>query len=163
MLNFLLPKTKVQAYDIKEVPIENFEVIGISQINPYCNIKYENETFLTVVNLANNFKSCDEKEGMLLSRYFTVRRCPRCRKVELIPTKIRLNFSPRYLKNPEDYALDFSYESKYNFPSCISAYCSHCASCFEIHIKHSDLWVKEAKRVRERDLIGCAWEEYQVE
>ena len=56
MLDFLLPKSKIQAFNLREVPIEHFEVIGIGQINPYCNIQYDNEIFLTVVNFANAYQ-----------------------------------------------------------------------------------------------------------
>ena len=70
MLDFLTPKTKVQAYTVNEIPIEHFEVIGIGQINPYCQTQYDNEIFVTVVNLANDSKNYDEKEGLILTKYF---------------------------------------------------------------------------------------------
>ena len=73
MFDFFTPKTKVRYFALREVPIEDFEVIGISQINPYCNKTYDNEIFLTVVNFANTSRRFDEKEGLILSEYFTVR------------------------------------------------------------------------------------------
>ena len=75
MLNFLTPKNKLQAWAIREVAIETFEVIGIGQINPYCTSQYENEIFITVVNFANDAKNYDEREGLILTKYFTVKKC----------------------------------------------------------------------------------------
>lgn len=155
MLDFLIPKNKVRAYSIREIPIEHFEVIGIGQINPYCNLKYDNELFLTVINIAGDCKKYDEKEGIILSKQFTVRKCPECGALALVPTKIRIN-----LKNQE--APNQFEETIYNFPSYANAYCNSCSTCFEIRIKSSDLWVKEAKKVKEKELIGGLWEEYQV-
>ena len=37
----------VSGFEAKEVPIEEFEIIGVGQINPYCNLQYENEIFIT--------------------------------------------------------------------------------------------------------------------
>lgn len=165
MLNFLTPKTKVQAYNIKEVPIETFEVIGVGQINPYCCFQYENEIFLTVVNFANESRQFDEKEGLILAKYFTVRRCPRCKRIELIPVKIKINLDLTYLKHEEEIAFDAfeEFPSRRHFPSVVSAFCNHCSSCFEIRIKMKDAWIKEARRIKERDLITASWEEYQID
>jgi len=163
MLDFLMPKTKVQAYNFREVPIETFEVIGIAQINPYCSSHYENETFLTVVNFANGSKNYDEKESLILAKYFTMRRCINCGKNELIPINIKINLHNLYLKNEEEIAFDAysEYPSRINTPSIVKAYCNNCNSCFEIRIKTKDLWVKEAKAIKERNLIA-PWQEYKL-
>ena len=164
MLDFLIPKTKVQVYTIKEVPIEDFEVIGIGQINPYCKLRYEDEIFVTVVNFANDSRNYDEKEGLIVSKYFSVRRCPRCKKVELIPVKMKINLDATYLRNEEEIAYD-AYEehpSRRHFPTYVDAYCNSCNSCFEIRIKSKDLWIKEAKKIKDKDLITHSWYEYNV-
>ncbi|MBQ8848476.1 MAG: hypothetical protein IJ003_05980 [Candidatus Gastranaerophilales bacterium] len=165
MLDFLLPKSKIQAFNLREVPIEHFEVIGIGQINPYCNIQYDNEIFLTVVNFVNESKNFDEKEGLIIAKYFSVRRCPRCKKTELIPVKMHINMDLNYLKNEEEIAFD-AYEehpSRRHFPTLVSAYCNHCNSCFEIRIKNKDTWIKQAKRIKEKDLVTRSWEEYNTD
>ena len=165
MLDFLVPKTKIQAYTVNEIPIEHFEVIGIGQINPYCRTQYDNEIFVTVVNLANDSKNYDEKEGLILTKYFTVRKCPRCKKNELIPVKMRINLDITYLKNEEEVAYDAFEEhpSRRHFPSSVDAYCNACNSCFEIRIKNKDLWIKQAKRIKEKELITHSWDEYNVD
>ena len=162
MFDFFTPKTKVRYFALREVPIEDFEVIGISQINPYYNKTYDNEIFLTVVNFANTSRRFDEKEGLILSEYFTLRRCFVCKKLELLPVKIKINMSKSYLENDEIPLYDTNYDLKHNFPSIVNAYCNNCNSCFEIHIKHKDLWVKEAKKIKETDLITSSWEEYRL-
>lgn len=162
MLDFLIPKSKVQAYGIREVSIETFEIIGIGQINPYCNNEYDNEIFITVVNFANDSKNYDEKEGLILTKYFTLRKCPKCKKVELVPTKIKINLDSTYIKHEEEIAYDAFEEhpSRRHFPSTVEAYCNHCSTCFEMRIKSKDTWVKEAKKIKERDLVTFSWEEY---
>lgn len=164
MLNFLTKKTKVQSHNIKEVPIETFEVVGISQINPYFTGEFDNEIFLTVVSFLNGSKNYDEKEGMVVAKYFTTRRCPRCKQTELIPVKMRINMDSLYLKNEEEVAFDAyaQYPSRTNTPTVVSAYCNSCSSCFQMRVKNKDLWIKEAKKIKERDLIGSFWEEYHV-
>lgn len=161
MLDFLTPKTKLQVYGIREVPIEMFDVLGIGQINPYCNNTFENEVFVTAVNLAYDFKRFDEKEGLILTKYFTVKKCPKCRKIELIPTKIRINLDSVYKAHEEEIAFDAFEEhpSKRHFPSMIEAYCNNCSTCFEMKIKSKDIWVKEAKKIKDKDLI-LPWQEY---
>lgn len=161
MLDFLIPKTKLQTYGIREVPIEMFDVLGIGQINPYCKNEFENEVFVTVVSFAYDFKKFDEREGLILTNYFTVKKCPKCRKIELIPTKIRINLDPIYKAHEEEIAFDAFEEhpSKRHFPSIIEAYCNNCSTCFEMKIKSKDAWVKEAKRIKEKDLI-TPWQEY---
>ena len=162
MLNFLLPKSKVQTYDIQEIPIEHFEVLGIGQINPYCNLQYDNEIFITALSFANDSKNYDEREGLVLTKKFTVKKCPKCKKVELIPTKIKINLDSTYMCHEEEIAFDAFEEhpSRRHAPSVIEAYCNHCSSCFELRIKSKDSWVKEAKKIKERDLITGSWEEY---
>lgn len=165
MLDFLIPKSKIQAYGLREVPIETFEIIGIDQVNPYCSFEYENDIFLTVVNFAFESRKFDEKEGLIVAQYFTVKRCPKCKQKELIPTKIKLNFDSTYLKHEEEIAFD-AYEefpSRRHFPSTVQAYCRNCSACFEMKIKSKDCWVKEAKKIKEYDLITKSWEEYDVD
>ena len=77
MLNFLIPKTKLQAWSAKELPIELFEIIGIAQINPYCKTQLDNQVFFTLVNFSNDNKNYDEREGLVLSKYFTLKKCPK--------------------------------------------------------------------------------------
>ena len=163
MLNFLIPKNRLRAFDVFEENIENFKVFGISQINPYCPEKYENEIFVTVVTVANDSKDYDEKEGLILSSYFTVRKCPRCKKVELIPVEMKINRSSSYLRNEEKIAYGNYDNSRYNFPTRIRAYCNHCSGCFDILIKNEDTWIKEAKKIKEKDLIGASWQEYRLD
>ena len=165
MLDFLIPKTKVQAYNIRELPIETFEVIGIGQINPYCKTQYDNEIFLTVVTFANESRSFDEKEGLVLAKYFTIRRCPRCKRIELVPIKIKINQDSTYIKHEEEIAYDAfeEFPSRRHFPTTVEAYCNSCSSCFEIRIKSKDVWIKEAKKIKERDLITGSWEEYNID
>ena len=165
MLDFILPKTKVQVYRIREIPIEHFEIIGIGQINPYCRMQYDNELFVTVVNFANDSRNYDEKEGLIISDYFTVRRCPKCKKIELIPIKMKINLDDTYLKNEEEVAFD-AYEehpSRRYFPTIVDAYCNSCNSCFEIRIKNKDIWIKEAKKIKEKELITRSWQAYNVD
>ena len=164
MFGFLIPKTKLQYYNYKEIPIEELEIIGIAQINPYCKSKYDNEKFITVVDILNSAKKCDEKEGLVLSDYFVLKRCPKCKKVELVPTKIRINLYREYLRNEEEVAWDAysEYPSKTNTPSVVEAYCNACNTCFEIRIKSKDYWVKQTKKIKEENLI-TPWEEYKVE
>ena len=162
MLNFLTPKNKLQAWAIREVAIEVFEIIGIGQINPYCNLQYENEIFITIINFANGAKNYDEQEGLILTKYFTVKKCPKCKKTELIPVKMKINLDETYSRHEEEIAYD-AYEehlSRRHLPSIVSAFCNHCSTCFEIRIKSKDCWVKEAKKIKERDLITGSWEEY---
>ena len=165
MFDFLTPKSKVQAWASREMPIESFEVIGVGQINPYCNSQYENEIFITVVNFANDSKNYDEREGLVLSRFFTVKKCPKCKKIELVPTKIKVNLDSIYIKHEEEIAFD-AYEehpSRRHYPSVVEAFCNNCSACFEIRIKAKDCWVKEAKKLKERDLLTGSWEEYCVD
>ena len=127
MLDFLTSKTKVKAWNIRELPIETFEVIGIGQINPYCNSQYDNEIFVTVVNFANDSKNYDEREGLVLAKHFTVKKCPKCKKLELIPTKIKINLDSTYIKHEEEIAFDAfeQYPSRRHFPSVAQAFCNH--------------------------------------
>ena len=164
MFGFLIPKNKLQCHAIKEIPIQELEIIGISQINPHCEKKYENEKFITVVDILNGSKKCDEKEGLVLSDYFVLKRCPKCRKVALLPVKIRVNLYKGYLQNEEEVAWDAYDErpSKTNTPSEVDAYCNSCNSCFEIRIMTKDYWVKQVKKLKDTDLI-TPWEEYRVE
>ena len=162
MFSFLIPKTKIQAYDIAQVPIENFEILGVTQINPHCTSDYNKEIFLTLVNLANTSKHFDEKEGLIISEYFTVKKCPKCKKISLIPVYMKLNLSPDYLKNEEDFVLNVTHYSKKTFSSKIHAFCSSCSSCFDILIEKTDCWVKEAKKIKERELITSSWSEYRL-
>ncbi len=163
MLDFLMPKNRILYYDVQELPIETFEILGINQINPYCKIKSEKESFITVVMVANDSRDYDEKEAMVLSSYFTVKRCPRCKSISLIPTRIRVNRSPEYLKNEEKIAFGDYFNSRYNFPTSIDAYCNNCSSCFEYLVKNKELWIKEARRLREKDIIGNEWEKYRID
>ena len=106
MLDFLISKSKVQAYEIKQVPIELFEIIGVGQVNPYCNSQYDSELFLTVVNIANETRNYDEKEGLVLTSKFTTRKCPKCKRVELIPIKMKINMDLIYKAHEEEIAFD---------------------------------------------------------
>ena len=164
MFGFLIPKNKLQLHTMKEIPIEEFEIIGISQINPYCHAKYDNEKFITVVDILNSTKKCDEKEGLVLSDYFVLKRCPKCKKLALLPVKIRINLYHDYLRNEEEVAWDAYSEhpSKTNTPSEVHAYCNSCTACFEIRIKMKDYWIKQAKKLKDSNLIA-PWEEYRVE
>ena len=164
MFDFLIPKNKLQYHAINEIPIREFEMIGIAQINSYCSKKYENERIISVVGILNNSKKYDEKEGLILSDYFILKKCPKCKKTELIPTKLKINLFRNYLKNEEEVAWDaYSEEpSKTNTPSIVEAYCASCNSCFEIRIKSKDYWVKQVKKIKEEDLI-TPWEEYNIE
>ena len=165
MLSFLLPKSKVKSYQIRELSIEDFEIIGIDQINPYCKKEFDEKIFITVVSLANDFKKFDEKEGLISTKYFAVRRCPKCRKNELIPIKLKINLDSEYLSHEEEIAFD-AYEefpSKKHFSSIAKAYCNNCSSCFEIKIKTNDRWVKQARKIKNKDLITKAWVEYILE
>ena len=163
MLDFLVPKNRIQYYDLREIPIETFEIMGISQINPYCKSRSDKEFFVTVVNIANDSKYYDEKEAYVLSSYFTIKRCPRCKKNTLIPTKIRINAYPNYLKNEEKIAFGDFFASRYNFPTYIHAYCNNCTSCFEYLVKNRELWIKEAKKIKEKDIIGNEWDTYKID
>ena len=162
MLNFLTPKNKLQAWATREIPIELFEVIGVGQINPYCNSQYDNEIFLTVVNFANDTNKYDEREGLILSRCFTVKKCPRCKKNELVPTKLKINLDQTYMKYEEEIAFDAFEEhpSRRHLPSVAEAFCNNCSTCFEIRIKMKDCWIKEAKKIKEKDLVTGCWQEY---
>ncbi|MBR2068694.1 MAG: hypothetical protein IJ877_02920 [Candidatus Gastranaerophilales bacterium] len=164
MFDFFIPKSKIQSYKIVQIPIAEVEMIGIAQINPYCNKRYENEVFVTVVNILNDSKHYDERESIVLSKYFMLKKCPKCKKTELIPLKIRANFYPNYLRNEEEVAWDAydEFPSKTNTPSTIEAYCNSCNSCFEIRIKTKDSWIKQLKKLKDKDLI-TPWEEYKVE
>jgi len=153
MLSFLSPKTKIKYDYIKEIPIEDFEVIGIGQINPYfkrTNPQFQSENFVTVVNIFKDDKDCDEKEGLILSDYFTLRKCPNCGHIQLLPTRIRLN-----LNNVNKY--------RHEFNTMILAYCNSCSACYHLGVSKNDLWLKEAKKIKEKDLITKAWEKYCIE
>ena len=67
MLDFLVPKNRIQYYDLREIPIETFEIMGISQINPYCKSRSDKEFFVTVVNIANDSKYLISGKGKLFS------------------------------------------------------------------------------------------------
>lgn len=165
MLNFLTSKIKLQSWAIRELPIELFEVIGVGQINPYCKNQFDNEIFITVVNFSNDDKNYDEREGLILSKYFTVKKCPKCKKLELIPTKLKINMDSTYIKHEEEIAFDAFEEhpSRRHLPSLAQAFCNHCSTCFEMRIKLKDCWIKEAKKIKERDLITGSWEEYCID
>ena len=162
MLNLLIPKTKIQAWIAKEIPIELFEVLGIGQINPYCKTQYENQVFITVVSFSNDSRNYDEREGLILTKYFTVKKCPKCKKNHLIPIKLKINLDSTYIKHEEEIAFDAfeEYPSRRHFPSIAHAFCNNCSTCFEMRIKLKDCWIKEAKRIKERDLITRSWEQY---
>lgn len=165
MFDFLMSKTKLQAWEVQELPLEMFEIIGIGQINPYCKSQYDNEIFITVVNFANDSKNFDEKEGLVLAKNFVVKKCPKCRKNHLIPTKIKINFDITYTKYEEEIAFDAfeEYPSRRHAPSMIEAFCNNCSTCFEMKIKLKDSWVKSAKKIKERDLLTGSWDEYCLE
>ena len=165
MFNFLVPKSKLRAYDVIEVPIETFEIVGIGQINPYCDKKYENEIFATVVNVAFDSNKYEEREAIVLTEYFAVKRCPRCKKNALIPVKLRINRDKTYLKHEEEIAYDAFEEhpSRRHFPSLANAYCNNCSSCFQIKIKSSDVWVKQALKIKSKNIITSDWEEYYID
>jgi len=164
MFDFLIPKNKLLYHTYQELPVEEMEILGISQINPYCKKSYENEKLITVIDILNDSKKYDEKEGLILSKHFILKRCPKCKKIELVPAKIRINLYREYLRNEEEVAWDAysEYPSKTNTPSVVEAYCKACNSCFEIRIKMKDYWVKQARKIKEEELI-TPWEEYSVE
>jgi len=165
MFDFMKPKTMIRAYNIRKVPIENFQIAGIEQVNPYCNYKFDNELFVTIIDIAYDSKKYDEREGMILSKHFILRRCPECKQIKLIPTRFRINRDSIYLKYAEEVACDAFEEnpSKRHFPTTVEAYCSNCSSCFEIRMKNNDPWIKEALRLKDKDLISGMWEEYYIE
>lgn len=166
MLNFLMPKSKIQIHTIREIPLDSLEIMGVAQINPYCNYSQEEpDIFFTVVSFAYGARDYDEKEGMVLSKYFTVKKCPKCKRIELIPVKMRINLDSIYQKHEEEIAYDAFEEhpSRRRFPTAVSAYCKCCSSCFEIRIKSSDCWIKEAKKIKEADLVTKEWEEYNID
>jgi len=163
MFSFLIPKTKIQAYDIAQIPIEKVEIFGITQINPNCHSTCDKEIFLTLVNLANTSRHYDEKEGFVVSEYFTVKKCPKCRKISLLPVYMKLNLSRDYLKNEEDFVMSATHYSKRTFSSKIHAFCSSCSSCFDILIEKNDCWVKEARKIKEYNLVMPSWSEYRVD
>ncbi len=165
MLDFLIPKSKIQAYGLRELPIESFEIIGVGQVNPYCSYEYDSEIYFTVVSFAFESSKFDEKEGLVFSNYFSVKRCPRCKQKVLFPTKIKLNFDSTYIKHEEEIAYNAfeEFPSRRHFPSTVEAYCKNCSTCFEMKIKSKDCWVKEAKKIKEKDLITGFWEEYNID
>lgn len=162
MLDFLIPKSKIQSWATREVPIELFDVIGIGQINPYCKNQFDNEIFITVINFANDAKNYDEREGLVLAKNFTLKKCPKCKRIELIPTKLKINLDSTYIRHEEEIAFDAFEEhpSRRHFSSTAQAFCNNCSSCFEMKIKSKDCWVKEAKKIKEKDLLTGFWEEY---
>ena len=165
MFDFMKPKTKLKAYNIRKVPIETFQIAGIGQINPYCNYKFENAIFITIIDIAYDSKRFDEREGMIHSKHFIMKRCPECKQIELIPTRMRINRDTTYLKYAEEVAYDAFEEhpAKRHFPTIVEAYCNNCSSCFEIRIKNNDIWVKEALKLKDKDLISGVWEEYYLD
>ena len=166
MLNFLTPKSKIQLHTLREIPLESLEIMGVAQINPYCNyVSEQKDIFFTVVSFAYGSRDYDEKEGMVLSKYFTVKKCPKCKRVELIPVRMRINLDLVYQKHEEEIAYDAFEEnpSRRRFPTVVNAYCNNCSSCFEIRIKSSDCWIKEAKKIKEVDLVTKEWEEYNID
>ena len=165
MLNFMIPKTKLRAYNIRKIPIEIFQIAGIGQINPYCNYKFENGTFITIINISYDSKKYDEKEGMILAKNFILRRCPECKQIELIPTRMKINRDSTYLKYAEEVAYDAFEEhpAKRHFPTTVEAFCNNCSSCFEIRMKNNDPWIKQALKLKDRDLIAGVWEEYYLD
>ena len=165
MFGFMIPKTKLRAYNIKKVPMETFQIAGIGQINPYCSYKFENETLITIIDIAYDSKQYDEREGMILTKFFIARRCPECKQVELVPTRLRINRDTTYLKYEEEVAYDAFEEhpTKRHFPTIAEAYCNNCSSCFEIRLKNKDPWIKFALGLRGKDLIAGAWDEYYLD
>ena len=166
MLNFLTPKSKIQVHTIREIPLESLEIMGVAQVNPYYNYASEDlDIFLTVVSFAYGSRDYDEKEGMVLTKYFTVKKCPQCKRVELIPVRMRINLDSIYQKHEEEIAYDAFEEnpSRRRFPTTVSAYCKCCSSCFEIRIKSTDCWIKEAKKIKDIDLVTKEWEEYNID
>ena len=162
MFDFMIPKTKLRAYNIKKVPIETFQIAGIGQINPYCSYKFENEIFVTIIDIAYDSNKYDEREGMVLTKSFIAKKCPECKQIELVPTRFRINRDVTYLKYEEEVAFDAFEEhpSRRHFPTTVEAYCNNCSSCFEIRMKNKDTWIKQALKLKDRDLISGAWEEY---
>ena len=162
MFDFLIPKTKIRAYSIRKVPMETFQIAGIGQINPYCSYKFENEIFVTIIDIAYDSKNYDEKEGMVLTKKFIVKRCPECKQLELVPTRLKINRDSTYQRYEEEVAYDAFEEhpTRRHFPTTVEAYCHNCSSCFEIRMKSKDPWIKYALRLRDRDLISGAWDEY---
>ena len=91
--------------------------------------------------------------------------CPRCKKPQLIPVKLRINRDKTYLKHEEEIAFD-AYEehpSRRHFPSIANAYCNNCSSCFQIKIKSNDTWIKEALRIKNKDILTSVWDEYYLD
>ena len=77
MLSFLQPKSKLQVHTYREIPIESLRILGIAQVNPYYSEDYQSDKLITLVCFANESKDYDEKEAMVLTSYFALRRCPR--------------------------------------------------------------------------------------
>ena len=165
MLDFLIPKTRIQAHNFQELPIETLQILGLNQVNPYCNIRFDTEIFFTIVSFSNEVKEYDEKEGIIESSFFTKRRCPKCKKIELFPVHIKINLDSTYLKHEEEIAFDAFEEhpSRRHFPTNAQAYCNNCGSCFDFRIKNKDIWIKESKKIKTKDLISKKWEEYQLD
>lgn len=145
MFDFLISKEKLQTNSIRQVPIEEFEIIGIGQINPYCKNSYDNEMFLTLVNFAGDCSRYDEKEGLVLSDYFILKKCPSCHKTQLIPVKIYLKY----------------YQNKKT--NLVFAYCNSCSASFEAYVKSSDVWIKQARKIKTKDLVNKSWVEYTLD
>ena len=116
------------------------------------------------MDFLNESKDFDERESLVLTDYFTLTRCPKCKQIELVPTKIRINFNSTYKKYEEEVAYDAYSErpSRVNIPSVVSAYCNNCSSCFEIRIKSNDSWIKQAKKAKKEATI-VPWEEFGLD
>ncbi len=158
----LFSKTKLKAHNITEISPSSFEILGVGQINPYCKSDFESEISFTLVSLCFESKKFDERTALVLSTYFSLRKCPKCAKVELIPAKIRVNFNHIYLRNEEEIAFDAYEENppQEHFPTFALTYCSNCSRCFEIRLKSNDCWVKQAKKIKKKNIITNSWDEY---
>ena len=164
MFDFFMPKNKIKAHIIRDLDLKDLSILGISQINQQCKSVFEGNVLISVVTFINETIKYDEREALVLSDYFELRKCPKCNQVELFPTKLKINMYPEYLKNEESVAHDAysEYPSKINTPTLVEAYCKSCNSAFEIRIKNKDLWIKQAKKLKDTDIIG-SWDEYLLD
>ena len=153
MFSFLSSKSKLRAYNILEVSPSSFDILGIGQVNPYCNLSFESDIYFTLVSLCFESRKYDERSAFVLSNYFTLKKCPKCKKIELVPSKLRINFNYIYLRNEEEIAFDAYEENppEEHFPTTVEAYCRSCYSCFQIRLETKDSWVGQAKKIKKKN------------
>ena len=77
-------------------------------------------------------------------------------------SKFKINLDSVFMRHEEEIAYDAFEEhvSRRHVSNFAEAFCNHCSTCFEMKIKSKDCWVKEAKKIKTRDLLSGSWEEY---